>query len=329
VVALLAVACSAAVGGSSDHWLNSGAHPDYPAGRYVVGVGFGDTMRDADNMAMGEVAKYFRSEVVTVTTDEHDYSQTDEGGETKVVEKFESRTFARVRGRAEIDGIEIKDRVVVTGRHYSLAVLDRVGASRKLARELGKLQMEIEEFEIKSKEAKEPGTAIRDLAQALFLSVRHDELAARLAVLDRKVRPALTGRDDMAVRLHNLLNEHYPVVVRSPSPELAGQVKEELRRRGLVVVDEADGAVALSADMKMDQQPAENGVRLFYEVSLSATRDNEVLAQVNWAERLSHPDPKAARMKAMYEIRDRAVVPFAEQLSKAILGDFSTEEKSQ
>lgn len=329
VAALLAAACSAAGYGSSEHWLTSGEHPNYPAGRYVVGVGFGDTMRDADNMAMGEVAKYFHTEVVTVTRDEQDYSQTTEGGETTVVEKFESRTFARVRGRAEIDGIEIKDRLVVNGQHHSLAVLDRVAASRRLARELAKLQMDMEGYELMSREDPDPGNKIRRLARALYLGDRSEELARRLAVLDRKVRPALADHDGMAVRLHHLLKEHYPVVVRSTSTELGGQVKEELRRRGLVVVDDAEGAVALSAALKMEERPAQEGVMLFYEVSLSATRGSEVLAQLNWAERLSHPDPKAARLKAMYEIRVRAVGPFADDLSKAVLGDYSTAEESQ
>ena len=326
---LLVAACSTAGYGPSDDWLNSGEHPDYPPGRYVVGVGFGDTMRDADNMAMGEVAKYFHTEVVTVTRDEQSYSQTDEGGETEVVEKFESRTFARVRGRAEIDGIEIKDRLVANGQHYSLAVLDRVAASRRLARKLGKLQMDMEASELMSREDPDAGRKVRHLARALYLGARCDELAQRLAVLDRKVRPAFADRDGMAVRLRNLLKEHYPVAVAASSPDLGGPVVEELRRRGLVVVDDAEGAIAVSAGLKMDEQPAENGVMLFYEVSLSAGKGEEVLAQLNWSERLSHPDPKAARLKALYEIRDRAVGPFADDLSKAILGDYTREEMTE
>ena len=46
----------------------------------------------------------------------------------------------------------------------------------------------------------------------------------------------------------------------------------------------------------------------------------------------ANPDPlssNAGRLKAMYEIRKRAVGPFADDLSKAILGDYTREEMTE
>jgi len=334
---------------SQEEWFISGADDAFPSDRYVVGVGYGDTMKDADDMAIGEVAKFFNTKVVTVTRTEEQYDQrtNSEGGASRW--DFDSRTFSRVRGEADLEGVEVVRRTEVHGQHYSMAVLDRPKAAGALRRSYAFLDLKLQEA--LSAPASDSDKRMRGLARGLYLMEERAKLGARLRVLGFDAALEPEKYRELAAELTDLLRTHAPISIQSEWPELAALLAEDLDRRGLVVLEAPDGAgergaregasspapaggadagseggIIVKVSHTLTTQRGPDGYDLSYSVTLSAVRGGETLASKHLAERLTHPNADAGAKKVLYEVRDDALAPFADELERSILGDYSHEE---
>ena len=320
---IVAAACTGAYQ-SQQEWFVSGADEQYPPDRYVVGVGYGDSMKDADDMAIGEVAKFFNTKVVTVTRTEEQYTGNNDGERGSSRWDFESRTFSRVRGEADLEGVEVVRRTEENGLHYSMAVLDRPKAACALRRSYTFLDLKIQEA--LSAPASDASARIRGLARGLYLMEERARLGARLRLLGYEAALEPQKYRELAAELTELLRSQQPIVIRSDWPEMAALLTEDLDRRGLVVTSEAASGVVVDASHTLSSQHTADAYDLSYSVTLSATRSGETLAEKHLAERLTHPNLDAGSKKVLYEIRDDALVPFCDELERSILGDYSREE---
>jgi hypothetical protein len=323
---VLLVGCTGAYQ-SQEEWFVSGADAEFPADRFVVGVGYGDTMKDADDMAIGEVGKLFNTRVVTVTLVDEKYRQENAGDATAQHWDFESRTFSRVRGEADLEGVEVVRRTVVEGQHYSMAVLDKTRAASKLREKYAFLNLKIEEA--LSAPASDAAARIRGIARALYLMETRARMASRLQVLGYKATLEPEKYRELVAELGALLRGRSPIVIRCQSPELAALLREAFADKGLVVLDSAESGVVVDAAVEVSSARKGDMVEYVYTVALSAFGFGQSLAQKNLSDRLSHTDATLGLAKVMYEVRDDAVRPFAAALEKALLGDYDKEEKME
>jgi hypothetical protein len=303
-------------------WPDTGAHPSYPSSRYVVGVGWGDTMDVADDRARGEVAKFFRAKVVTVTREEEHYTVTGglQGHEERL---FESITHARTRGDAVFDdSVVMAERTLKEGTHYTLAVLDKQAMRQRLERELADIETEIaERLEI----AGDPAVVVQALARAIYLLHRKGSLAHRLRLAGRRVPIDPETFNQVSRTLHQTLAASFPIIVASNDEELGTQLSSALTKASLVVAPTSpdSDAIKVFAKLELSVTPTDGLYRAHYRVHLQAVRNEVVLAQVRGEERISHPHKTLAAAKARIEVEQRAIKPFVRDLSEALLGDFA------
>lgn len=325
-LAALLSSCSG-VGDATDSWVETGEDPAYPPSRYVVGIGFGDTVNAADDVARGEVAKFFEARVVSITRDEQTYDQKSEGDMVRLKESFESRTYTRVRGEAKLEGVEIAQRAVHLGTHYSLAVLDKPRLLSRWRKELTELDLTIEEA-LHEQTGQAPDR-IRNLAKVMRLLSKRTGLAARLRVLGYNA--SLDPEDYRGVlpELYELLKTTYPMTVRSDSPEVESFLIEELRKYGFYVEagDREAPSVLVTVALTTQARPMGKKVEVFYELELGCSSGGAEVARRRLSERIQHLDEKSARQKAFYEMRDRGVRPFVESIRKEFLGDDEEEQE--
>lgn len=320
MAALVLVGGCSSVGVVTEQWHIDGSHPDYPPSRFVVGIGFGDSAQQADDMARGEVSKFFQASVVSVTREEEIYHQKREQGVTQLQQSFESRTYTRVRGEAKLEGVEIPLRTQELGRYYSLAVLDKPRFTSRLRRELMDLDMKIQES--MQADAGTPAQRIRHLARVVRLLQKRVDLARRLRVLGFAATLDPETYDGVLMELHGLLVSHYSMTVRSDSPEVSAFLVEALRKEGFHVLDGDSElpVVLVTVDMQTETRPDGRMTEVFYQTVFTCLFDGRQVAVRRLSERMKHIDELNARQKAFYEMRDKGVVPFVEAIRREFLG---------
>jgi hypothetical protein len=322
---VLLAGCAGAVQGDS-LWIETGRHPAYPQDRFLVGVGWADTMDRADDRARGEIAKYFKSKIVSVTMDEEKYHQVDEGGERRVTHEFVQKIHSRIRAEAELEGVVIVQREVRQGQQYSLAVLDKVAQRRILAQRVAEMEMEMEER--LAVPVSPPGPRIKALARVLFLHNSRARTARQLRLLGGRIDVDHEFAEETALEVRRLLATHFAVQVKSASEDLAAALGESIVGCGLVVTDGGAGRILVDGALDMQEGADDRGrPRVSYQVRLSATLGSEQIAGGEFSERIIHTSMEGARMKALYEIKERAVGPFVTMMEGFLLGDFAKEEK--
>ena len=310
------------------NWMDSGEHPDYPVVRFVLGIGWGDTLKIADDRARGEVAKFFSAKVVSSTREQEIYRQSGEGSEAVAVHTFESKNTTRVRGSAQLMGVEIIERTIHNGSHYSLAVLDKAAYQIALEEQLARVVSEFDErLLVPTRPAAE---RIKALARALFLFHLQTQLVRKLSLVTNLHEfPAAVIRQHLNDELRELLRSNSPVVLSVPD-ELRAPLVEVLTGAGLVVSKPPAGVlpVRIDADMDWSKQKRTDLVEYTYTVDLSATCGGEVIARRTAAERIMHLTSDGARQKALLEIRKRVIEPFVVDLQRHLMGEFTNEEEA-
>ena len=321
MLCVLPLLACATTGADVAAWPDTGTHPSYPPERYVLGIGWGDTMDVADDRARGEVAKFFRAKVVTITREEEHFTHSGGAG-GKEERFFESITHARTRGDATFDdAIMLPERLLRQGTHYTLAVLDKLAMRQRLEQELADVEMEIAE---KLESTAEPELRVRTLARALYLLQSKASLAHRLQLLGRKVSIDPEEFNQAAQDLHQTLATTFPLAVDCNDEELSGQRKTALIGASLVVAPPPPNVAPITVQARLELATTQaNGLfQANYRVNLSAMGNGVVLAQTRAEERIAHPDSNLAAAKARIEIEQRAVAPFVRNLQRALLGDF-------
>ena len=304
-------------------WAVTGTHPDYPVTRFVVGVGSGSSVREADDSARGEIAKYFKASVVAVDIQEQVYKQEEKNGASRSSYTVDFRTYTRIRGEAELEGIRVQARKLVDGVHHSLAVLDKLKSAQRLLQQASDIDSEV--GRLLPQIDGEPQEAVPAAARALHLSVRRRQVQATVELLGRRLPEERASTLDLALRLTALLRTHAPVVVQCSNEELRSYLREALIADGLVVLEQAEGGakpVTVVVEVDMKEQPGAARPQVGYQVKMSAIWMGKTVASAGYGERMSHSTLDNARMKALYDIRDKALRPFSKAVQQGLLGDF-------
>jgi len=271
------------------------------------------------------VAKFFQAAVENTTLEEERYSQLGTGDDALVTHEFDLKYYTRVRSKAELEGVEIRDRVVRSGLHYSLAVLDKVALRRTLSERLSEVEMEIAER--LDEPAGDPGVRVKGLARALWLMGDRTRLMKQLALLGVGGAVDPSERVEALAELRALLVSHFLVAVSGLPDELAAPVRAALLADGLAVAKaDGEGTIRVTGTLELRDEPGGELPKVVYHVTLQALAGTETIAAVDHMERVTHPSAETARLKALQEVKQRAAVPLVAKIRDHVLGDFRGRE---
>ncbi len=222
---------------------------------------------------------------------------------------------------AVLEDVRIVDRVVAGARHYSLAVVDVQALRGKWARRLSGVDFAMESS------LKAPGSApadrIRAIAGALRRLAEKRSMEAQLRAIGGPLPPDTRDYAALFQEMQTLLKQVFPITLRSNDAEMTGLAAQALSDEWLVVAGAEQGVDAVVVDLQVTfrTQETASGVEILYTAQAEAVQNGHRLAGQNLADRLVHRDESTGKQKALLEIRDRLLKPFAAELSASILGD--------
>lgn len=323
LVALLGLStgCGPWAGGMQEgEWYETGRHPAFPAPRFMVGVGYGDTMKDADDMARGELTKSFTAKVTTVSLETDSYKQKDSHQGSEAIRQFESRTFTRVKGMAVLEDVKIAERTLVGSRHYALAVVDAQALRAKWGRILAGLDHSMEEA--LSGGASGTANRIQGIAGALKILPERRALEAQLRAIGGATPADSRDYGALFQEMQSLLEQHYPLRVVGNDDELLRLANEALSAEWLVIAETStkESAVHVTLEWSVRMQRQGDSTEILYTIQAAAVQNGRRLADRRLADRILHRDEVMGRQKALLEARDRLLKPFAADLANAVFG---------
>lgn len=330
----LLLGCSGLAGAEDEGapWYLSGKDRAYPSPRYVVALGYGDNVRDADDMARGELTKVFSARVTSVSLEMDSFRQRSGFGARDGEERrFEARSFTRVKGSAFLEGAVIARRAEVEGVKYSLAVLDVNALKARWSAELSDID-ELIDARLSVPASKGRARAA-GIAAGLRMLEQRRVAEAKLRALG--VRPAADARDyDSLFReLQRWLGGNSPIWVTCNDSSAGRLLVDALRAQWMVVVDGTplvdEGTeegktpvevVLVEARLDVEQKSGKDGIEFLYSGEVSAVQGKAVLVQKRHSGRIYHPSEKLGSEKVLLEVEKRLLEPFAEELAMRVLG---------
>ncbi len=234
--------------GGAPEWTD-GRSDEYPASRFLVGVGTGPDLDAARNAARAEVSRIFESRIedaVLDTRQEMTRRDSETGLVSKVVEKVVVET--RLETEGEYEGLRIAEtwRDPDTQSHYALAVLEKTRAHRSFAERAAERERETAGYLAQAHEAGTHLAEARALVQALRASAERDGLAARAGV----VGPALPASDPGTSAVREALDR-----------SLAG-VRFDVVARDVRLADGAEGDTLPRLRDRLTQELADMGFQI-------------------------------------------------------------------
>lgn len=139
-------------------WVSLQCEP-YPSQEYLIGVGSGDSIEQADNSAIGAISKQFVVNIEQTQISQKELSETSrQNKEISALEHQSLRTKTAVNTNMHLTGVQIAERFHYQkkkeSRHYSLAIISKEAWLKRIAEERSELRDEINRllFEIKKTE---------------------------------------------------------------------------------------------------------------------------------------------------------------------------------
>ncbi|MDR2151800.1 MAG: LPP20 family lipoprotein [Helicobacteraceae bacterium] len=165
---------------------------DYPASRYITGIGGGATQEIAADNARNDLAK-----TIGVSVESSTRSQTSAAHSGKYESAFSSAV--NVRASQTIVGAEIADRYYdeASQIYYALAVLDRAKSAMRLAAQLSQKEIEIDALLKEANDESDALNKLRALNGAKTALDDRREIAAVLAAIDVAPPSAYLGESDV------------------------------------------------------------------------------------------------------------------------------------
>lgn len=178
-----------ACGGSTIEWVR-GDRVGFPEKEYVTAVGSGDNIDSADSRARAGIAQIFESVIDDQSTD---FSSSEVKGKNGFLEEEIIQRASRavaVFSTQTLKGVRIAKRDQDDqGRHYSLAVLERAQASKRIRREITASDREISALWKNAQKASQRLLPFAALNQALTLQLDREAQYRRYIFL--------SGRNDL------------------------------------------------------------------------------------------------------------------------------------
>ena len=190
-VALVGSACvttGPATKGKRPSWMDN-PHSKYPLRYYITAVGEGDALDDAQTVAVGNLAKVFRSDVKVDETLRERYVEL-MGKKNSYQEQSQFDRNVQVQSGLSLVNVQYADSYTDdTGRVYALAFINRAGTAKIYATRLIQNNARTHYFVGQSSDAS-PAVAYAALSAAMAVSADSQVLLEQLDVISPATKQA-------------------------------------------------------------------------------------------------------------------------------------------
>lgn len=181
-------------------------HKSYPKSLYLVGIGSGDTRRDAENVAIGNIAKIFQAKVDVDETLLENYLESDD--QTRFSTQMLNKT--RVTSNQKLKNITIARSFFYEkeGLYYVLAYLDRMETEELYRQDIESNNHQAEQYYRSFKQSQNKLSRYAWLQKAIDLLQVNKALNSHyqiISTMGEKIEPAL-DLQELQKQQRDLLN---------------------------------------------------------------------------------------------------------------------------
>src|SRR3972149_8425256 len=181
-----------AFGAAKPDWLE-GKSKKYPDELYVIGVGYGDNRKAAEDAAYAAIARIFQAEIQSKTREWEKYAQTDIKGKTQSTRDIQIDQLTTVATNKVLEDITIADIWVNDSEKltYALAVMERRHAVASLNDKIASSDKDIVDLQKKAMESGDKIESVRLLGSTMKALINREVFNADLRI----VNPAGKGME--------------------------------------------------------------------------------------------------------------------------------------
>jgi len=306
---LLLIGCASTP--EEPEWLD-GKSAEYPAARYLIGLGQGDSAGLARDRARADLAKVFQVRVDEQLSDRTTAGRTGSGEQT--AESHIERQLI-VHTDQVLSGITVsavwRDD---SGRHHALAVYDRLRAAEKLRAETRSLDGLVEREIARARDDRDLLARIGAATRAADAQRTREQLQDVLRVVDASgiVVPSSydSARLDSDARALASRVSFNVTVGNDPTTRLASLIEGSVAQAGFSTKNEAQADYRLRGALYVDDLEADGWHWARGTLSLVLLgQDGEVRGGWEWPLKASGRQPELARQRLVQEVdgvlRDR------------------------
>ena len=309
LLGLVLTACSS----KQPDWVDTPTE-QYPQQRYLSAVGEADSRSAADDRALANLAKIFE---VAISDRSLDFSQSrvsaDQSGST-ISNVQSAGRFVTTEARQILEGAQLVESWQgEAGRTYSLAVLEKAPATRRLREAVRGADRQIaDRVNYASNLAPNPVVALAALEQARKIETERSNLNRNLAVVSGKGIKAPHDQASLEKMLRNALATlHFDA--EADSPELQQKLESAIGTLGITLDKNAPYRLIASLDTEPVQQ-LQGWYWLRGSTQLSLKHRGETLAQKRWPLKVSAVDKGMVEQRA----KDKLSAQMADYLYELI-----------
>ena len=315
-------------------WIQ-GASPEYPAERYLTGVGQAESKTVAGERAYGAVAKIFKAEITAQSQDWESYLVMEKRGQTNTERHLTLDQITKVSTDKVIENVKLLDMWAdpKTGQHYALAGMDRAQAGAALIERMNELDQAVETELAEAHQTQDKLAKVRNLRRAIKNLVLREAYNADLRVIraSGQGNPPSHRVADLTSELEQFMAEHLPVAVEVSGDQAdvtRRAVMEGLLREGLVVSQNGDstspellvkGAVQLW-DVSIPD-PRFRYARWCSDFVITEVATQRIVGAVSIGGREGHLTPTEAMSRAIRVMQQELTSHLAKTLAGYIYGD--------
>ncbi|OGW73593.1 MAG: hypothetical protein A3J72_01265, partial [Nitrospirae bacterium RIFCSPHIGHO2_02_FULL_40_19] len=286
----------------------------YAEGEYLVGVGEADTAKAAEDRAYGVIARIFKAEVDSRTTELEKYLQTETKGKTEVQRQVAIEEMTKVASEKVLEDVKIAERWQdkTTARYYALAVVNRGHASVVLTERIKNLDSEITGLLKTAQDTADKFERIRTLRRAIKALISREIYNTDLRVVNPTGKGLVSPINpaDVTKELENFLSRGFNVYVTvagNNSHAVKRSIIEGLNREGFSVLrkeseaDMTDLLVIGEVDVyKADiPDPKWKYMRWCADFQLVDAKNGKTFGNISRSGKEGHLTPTEAENKAM------------------------------
>ena len=219
-------------------WISQQCDP-YSAEEYMIGIGSGDSIEQADNAAMGAISKQFVANIEQIQISQKELSETSRQNKSvSALEHQSLRTQTSVNTTMQLKGVQIAERFhdqqKDQSRHYSLAIISKDDWLQRITQERAELRDEMERLLFQIQKTEHVLDRLPYYEQIFPLIAQEKGLIEREKIIkpDGSYFPATTTRTRIEEQQARDRKDIYFVVVPGEASELA---EEALTNLGFIV----------------------------------------------------------------------------------------------
>ena len=300
LLGLVLTACSS----KQPDWVDTPTE-QYPQKRYLSAVGEADSRSAADNRALANLAKIFE---VAISDRSLDFSQSrvsaDQSGST-ISNVQSAGRFVTTEARQILEGAQLVESWQgEAGRTYSLAVLEKAPATRRLREAVRGADRQIaDRVNYASNLAPNPVVALAALEQARKIETERSNLNRNLAVVSGKGIKAPHDQASLEKMLRNALATlHFDA--EADSPQLQQKLESAIAALGITLDSKAPYRLMASLDTE-PVQLKQGWYWLRGSTQLSLDYQGETLAEKRWPLKVSAVDKGMVEQRAKDKLSEQ------------------------